>query len=609
MAQPGAQPAALALDGGDPRLSFQGMGIQDYSHRQIRSLHDPNVTLEEYMHYAVLSRAEDVRLHGANAYLPGTAGIAGKIKWHHSLKEAAEITNAAPGESLEKSPAFATTATDEKRGLEPGAVGGTESPSEAYLGVPNEEWNIASRAARTATWGAVFYLITTDILGPSSVPWAMSQLGYGPGITLYFVFGATAFYAGFQMWQMFMVLDSTRYPLKTYGDIAFRIFGAWARHTVNVLQSIQLFFNVGILILSNGQAIYQLSQGSSGKKGLCFIVCSLVFTLAGFLLGQVRTLRRFGWIANLAIWLNVIVIIMTMAVAAKDGPNYAVSHVGNLTPLTPEPVRHTAGIPKGVDLQNQLVGLMQAVYSYGGAMLYCEFMSEMKKPWDFFKAQLCAETFIFCCYVLYGIFVYYYQGQYTYIVANQGIQGYNFQSAGNALSLVSALIAAALYGNIGIKVLYQNVFTELMGAPPLESKKGKLLWVGLVPIYWSLAFMVCSAIPNINGFSGVIAAACIMQFSYTFPPFLMLGLDVQRDAMVDGETFDPRTGQVNHVDAGWKRWARGFKKRTPLKMWYIVFTLGSATTAVLGLYCSISSLKTTFDTNPNTTSFSCTAPV
>lgn len=46
---------------------------------------------------------------------------------------------------------------------------------------------------------------------------------------------------GYQLWIMFMHLDSDRYPLKTYGDIAFRIYGPWARYTVNVLQSLQPF--------------------------------------------------------------------------------------------------------------------------------------------------------------------------------------------------------------------------------------------------------------------------------------------------------------------------------------------------------------------------------
>jgi hypothetical protein len=38
------------------------------------------------------------------------------------------------------------------------------------LGVSDDEWTNASRAMRTATWAAVFYLITTDILGPFNVP-------------------------------------------------------------------------------------------------------------------------------------------------------------------------------------------------------------------------------------------------------------------------------------------------------------------------------------------------------------------------------------------------------------------------------------------------------
>lgn len=39
--------------------------------------------------------------------------------------------------------------------------------------------------------------------------------------------------------------------------------------------------------------------------------------IAGLLLGQTRTLQRLGWLANLAIWLNVVVIFMTMAVVSE----------------------------------------------------------------------------------------------------------------------------------------------------------------------------------------------------------------------------------------------------------------------------------------------------
>jgi hypothetical protein len=72
------------------------------------------------------------------------------------------------------------------------ATGSQDSISNSGSAVSQEEWAQAARALRTATWSSVFYLITTDVLGPQSVPWSLSQMGYGPGITLYTLFGALA---------------------------------------------------------------------------------------------------------------------------------------------------------------------------------------------------------------------------------------------------------------------------------------------------------------------------------------------------------------------------------------------------------------------------------
>jgi hypothetical protein len=71
---------------------------------------------------------------------------------------------------------------------------GVASPTreESTSKVSQEEWNTAARATRTATWSAVFYLITTDILGPGSVPWSLSQMGWTPGLVLYTIFGVAA---------------------------------------------------------------------------------------------------------------------------------------------------------------------------------------------------------------------------------------------------------------------------------------------------------------------------------------------------------------------------------------------------------------------------------
>ena len=46
---------------------------------------------------------------------------------------------------------------------------------------------ITHELASLHSWAAIFYLITTDILGPFNAPFAFSQVGYVPGAVLYVV--------------------------------------------------------------------------------------------------------------------------------------------------------------------------------------------------------------------------------------------------------------------------------------------------------------------------------------------------------------------------------------------------------------------------------------
>lgn len=57
--------------------------------------------------------------------------------------------------------------------------------------------------------------------------------------------GVIALYTGLILWRLYIRLDSIKYPLKTYADIAERIFGKPARHVCTFLQSLQLVVNVG----------------------------------------------------------------------------------------------------------------------------------------------------------------------------------------------------------------------------------------------------------------------------------------------------------------------------------------------------------------------------
>ncbi len=339
-----AAPGAAA----DPRLAKSSLDHSSYPNRVLTTLHDTNISFEEYIHYANLSRSEESRLFGPGSNYKKSSGPVKRFV----------VEKVGRKRLTERKIPPAQLQFEEKK-----VEHGSDSPNEFINGpaiISEEEWLDASRAARTAAWGAIFYLITTDILGPFSVPWAFSQLGYGPAVSLYTIFGILSGYGGWQLWRMFTQIDSDRYPLKGYGDLAFRIFGPWARHVANVLQSFQFFFGVALLILQSGQSISQMSHSK-----LCFIVCIIVSAIAGCIIGQVRTLARFGWLATLAVVLNIIVILFTMGIVSTSDPNYtavAASYPAVLPdPANPASVSHTGGSPPGLTFIDNINGLMQAV--------------------------------------------------------------------------------------------------------------------------------------------------------------------------------------------------------------------------------------------------------
>lgn len=188
----------------------------------------------------------------------------------------------------------------------------------------------------------------------------------------------------------------------------------------------------------------------------------------------------------------------------------------------------------------------------------------------------------------YGCYIYYFQGQYSYQISYQGVSMYAFQTAGNLISFCSGLIAAALFGNIGIKVLYNNVLMDLFSAPPLTTRPGKIIYGIIVPIWWSIAYVLAAAIPDYFGFASVISSAVGLEFTYCFPPMLALAYDIQLNAMTEGEGFDPQTGVLARKDRGLKRWARGFRRgKWWLNVLHVLYALGAWATAGLGLYAAI----------------------
>ncbi|GFP59171.1 hypothetical protein ACSS6W_007843 [Trichoderma asperelloides] len=560
---------------------------------QHRPLYDSSVTIEEYMYYAQKARAEEDELKATappstwKDYIRPSKAEPRRLEGEQPTEN--EVKNASP------------TGDNESNRLE----------------ITDLEWTNASRALRSASAAACFYLITTDILGPFGVGFSLGTMGWGEGIGLFTVFGLCAGFSGYLLWKAFLYLDSYEFPVKNYGDIGLRLYGTWFRHTINFLQAVQLTISVGVLVISNGLSISQVS-----KFRLCYVVCCLIWAVVGFFLGQIRTLNKLGLLANFAVVINLLIMFISMGVMAHSEPNYGAAQAGSAgaalggTSVAPfangtyPPVQRYGGSPPSTNgFIGSINGLMNGVYAYGGAQLFIEFMAELQRPRDFLKAMWGAQFFIYACYMSYGSFVYYYQGQYANQLAYQGLSPYAWQTVCNMLAVITGIIAATLYGNIGIKVIYNNVFMEMFKAPPLTTKGGKILWAVLVPIYWIIAFIIAGSIPDFFGLTSVTAAVCLVQFTYTFPAFIGLGLSVQRTAMEGEEGFDPTTGTVRRRDSGVKRIIRGFFGR----FWWLhiillVYTLGSLALSGLGTYAAVEGLMSAFK-SPQINTFTCTSPL
>jgi hypothetical protein len=119
---------------------------------------DPTVTYEEYVYWAKIEREMEIEYNKTFQAEHGSP-LMESIRNVFS-KEGRQKTKADKDARLQA----LTHVGDEKQS------DNSPSPPNSTLQVSDEEWRTASRALRTASWGQMFFLITTDILGWSGAP-------------------------------------------------------------------------------------------------------------------------------------------------------------------------------------------------------------------------------------------------------------------------------------------------------------------------------------------------------------------------------------------------------------------------------------------------------
>lgn len=560
---------------------------------------DPTVTFEEYTFWAKIEREMEAEEYRRYRAVTKGGGFLGMLKgyWTSNPYEDAKHRedNSRALQGIEES------SPNEKKAE---IMEGTASPiAPSSTHDFDAEWRTAARALRTAGWGGIFYLITTDILGWGQTPYVFANTGYGLGVGVFFLLGLAAGAAGFMIWRTFLGLDSSRYPMLSYGDPYFRLIGPYARHFINFTQALQMFLTVAVVLLGQTGIIAQLGA----NVDICFTLCGIIALVVGVASGYMRALKHLGWFCNLSVWINVISFIIICVAAAKSGPDPAAAVAGGILPKTwalkgqMAPVKTFVGTPpaKYQMTDNNLFaakfnGINSMVYAYSGALLFVAFLSEMRRPMDFWKAMFLAQAFITIVYIFFGAFVYSYYGQYSYVIITQVVQPLALQVLNNVLGLVTGWLAVFLYFNIGMKVVYLEVGVEMFKLPAITEKKGKYLWWGLGPLYWIVAFVFAMSIPQFTAFTNFVGGLFSLNFTYSFSSLMYLVYKIQDGARLPGEGFDPATGVTTRYDTGTKRWIRGFFKAWYITIPVLVFTLGGLAASGMGTWAAVLALEEAF---------------
>lgn len=117
---------------------------------------DSSVTFEEYAYWAKIERADEIERNRQYVEKRGPLSVAKVLqgRFSHGIHH----------EERKEERAAQMIIDGDQKGV---VTTGNDSLSGS---VSDEEWKTAARALKTASWGTVFFLITTDILGWGSCP-------------------------------------------------------------------------------------------------------------------------------------------------------------------------------------------------------------------------------------------------------------------------------------------------------------------------------------------------------------------------------------------------------------------------------------------------------
>ncbi|KAG7869672.1 hypothetical protein KL916_005253 [Ogataea parapolymorpha] len=233
----------------------------------------------------------------------------------------------------------------------------------------------------------------------------------------------------------------------------------------------------------------------------------------------------------------------------------------------------------------------------------------MKRPWDFWKSMIAAQSAIVCIYLIYGNYVYTKQGQFSNSPSVFGLSNMTALKGLSVITFVVGVFQAVFYGHVNTKIIYKNYLPRIFHDLDIRSKKGQLLWYVSTAIVWAIIYIVATGVPNVASISAFTSALTMIPLTYVIPFWFYIWAAFMKTNAELIEDYNEATMEATGYQRPFMAFVKnGFRKHGFITVFYVCLTFASLSFACLGLYGSVEYMKAIFATTP-ATSFSCTSPI
>ncbi|GAA6027428.1 hypothetical protein JCM8097_007858 [Rhodosporidiobolus ruineniae] len=435
------------------------------------------------------------------------------------------------------SSASSTTATTTKEENKDEGLEVTEGrrPAQDLEAVPEETESVDAVFGARKGEGAVDYrkvgwlstsvlLAKTQIgLGVLSIPSVFDTLGLATGIICLVVIAA------WTTWSAYCIAWFKRAHPEVYSlaDAVHLMGGPIAGYMFDAFYFIFMLFVAGLQFLTIATALNGISLHATCTA--VFVAVSAIFCIPIASLRKLNNISSITWIGVTSI----IVAVFTVTIAVPIGRPALAPPTGDYTIE-----RVIWGTPTFASGMNAVASVVSA---YAGVPAFMAIQSEMRDYRDFSKSLLLCQSVVTVIYIVVGVVVYWYAGQYVASPA-LGTAGTLMKRISYGLALPGLVVGAILFVHLSAKFLFVRI---LKGSHHLShsTRTHYAVWFSCTFGCGIVGYILASAIPVFGGLLGLIGACFGTAMSLHAESWMWL-FDTRRQ-------FKDRSTRTTRLWIGW----------------------------------------------------------